>query len=238
MPPWTSARIEGNARSATYLRAFTLASQEAEEGFWNPLSSNPKIRRTCYSTHYPFGVFRRRKPGAFTFDPVTIFYGGNGSGKSTLLNIMAEALGLLRGAVYNRSDFFSDYIALCRWDAGALPPHSRILTSDDVFDHLLGIRELNEGIHQKRAELFQEYTSARNSSIQLQSLEEYEAFSRVVDAQRKSASKYVKDRLMNNIPEHSNGESALEFFTHAIGETHCICWTSRKTACPPRGSWN
>ena len=119
--------------SATYLRAFTLASQEAEEGFWDPLSSNPKTRRTCYSTHYPFGVFRRRKPGAFTFDPVTIFYGGNGSGKSTLLNIMAEALGLLRGAVYNRSDFFSDYIALCRWDAGALPPHSRILTSDDVF---------------------------------------------------------------------------------------------------------
>ena len=204
--------------SATYLRAFTLASQEAEEGFWDPLSSNPKTRRTCYSTHYPFGVFRRRKPGAFTFDPVTIFYGGNGSGKSTLLNIMAEALGLLRGAVYNRSDFFSDYIALCRWDAGALPPHSRILTSDDVFDHLLGIRELNEGIHQKRAELFQEYTSARNSSIQLQSLEEYEAFSRVVDAQRKSASKYGKDQLMNNIPERSNGESALEFFTHAIGE--------------------
>ncbi len=87
-----------------------------------------------------------------------------------------------------------------------------------MFDHLLGIRELNEGIHQKRAELFQEYTSARNSSIQLQSLEEYEAFSRVVDAQRKSASKYVKDQLMNNIPERSNGESALEFFTHAIGE--------------------
>ena len=174
--------------STMYLRAFTLASQEAEEGFWNPLSSNPKTRRTCYTTHYPFGVFRRRQPGAFSFDPITIFYGGNGSGKSTLLNVMAEALGLLRGAVYNRSDFFGDYIALCRWDAGALPPHSRILTSDDVFDHLLGIRELNEGIHQKRAELFQEYTSARNSSIQLQSLEEYEAFSRVVDAQRKSAS--------------------------------------------------
>ena len=103
--------------STTYLRAFTLASQEAEEGFWNPLSSNPKTRRTCYTTHYPFGVFRRRQPGAFSFDPITIFYGGNGSGKSTLLNVMAEALGLLRGAVYNRSDFFSDYIALCRWDA-------------------------------------------------------------------------------------------------------------------------
>ncbi len=92
--------------STTYLRAFTLASQEAEEGFWNPLSSNPKTRRTCYTTHYPFGVFRRRQPGAFSFDPITIFYGGNGSGKSTLLNVMAEALGLLRGAVYNRSDFF------------------------------------------------------------------------------------------------------------------------------------
>ena len=116
--------------SATYLRAFTLASQEAEEGFWNPLSSNPKIRRTCYSTHYPFGVFRRRKPGAFTFDPVTIFYGGNGSGKSTLLKVMAEALGLLRGAVYNRSDFFQRLhcpVPLgCRRSSAAQPhPHQR-----------------------------------------------------------------------------------------------------------------
>ena len=44
----------------------------------------------------------------------------------------------------------------------------------------------------------------------------------MVDAQRKSASKYVKDQLMNNIPERSNGESALEFFTHAIGEKRTV----------------
>ncbi len=75
--------------STTYLRAFTLASQEADEGFWNPLSSNPKTRRTCYTTHYPFGVFRRRQPGAFSFDAITIFYVGSCSVDSSLLNCMA-----------------------------------------------------------------------------------------------------------------------------------------------------
>ena len=199
-----------------YLRSFTLASQEAEESFWN--SRSPKARRTCYTTHYPFGVFRRRCPGTFTFEPITIFYGGNGSGKSTLLNIIAQCLQLQRQAVFNRTDFFDDYTALCAWESGAVPEGSRILTSDDVFDHVLGIRELNEGIHQKRAELFEEYTQARYGSMQMRSLADYEALCRTVDAQRKSASQYVKGRLMENMPEQSNGESALDFFTSAIGE--------------------
>lgn len=202
---------------ACYLHSFTLASQEAEEEFWSD-RRNLKAKRTCYTTHYPFGIFRRRNPGCFTFAPITIFYGGNGSGKSTLLNIMAEALALQRGAVYNRTDFFGDYISLCQWEADRLPPHSHILTSDDVFDHLLGIRELNEGIHAKRAELFQEYTQAKYSSMQMHSLADYEALSKVVDAQRKSTSKYVKGRLMENMPEQSNGESALAFFADAIEE--------------------
>lgn len=199
-----------------YLRSFTLASQAQEENFWD--FSNPKARRTCYTTCYPFGVFRRREPGTFTFAPITIFCGGNGSGKSTLLNIIAEALQVQRGTVYNRTDFFGDYIALCAWETDALPAGSRILTSDDVFDHLIGIRELNEGIHQKRAALFEEYTQARHAAVQLGSLADYEAFSKVVDAQRKSASRYVQGRLMDNVPERSNGESALEFFTGAIDE--------------------
>ena len=199
-----------------YLRSFTLASQAQEENFWD--FSNPKARRTCYTTYYPFGVFRRREPGTFTFAPITIFCGGNGSGKSTLLNIIAEALQVQRGTVYNRTDFFGDYISLCAWETDALPAGSRILTSDDVFDHVLGIRELNEGIHQKRAELFEEYTEARYGSMQMRSLADYDALCRTVDAQRKSASQYVKGRLMENMPEQSNGESALDFFTSAIDE--------------------
>ena len=198
-----------------YLRSFTLPSREAEEDFWD--FSNPKARRTCYTTYYPFGVFRRRAPGTFTFAPITIFYGGNGSGKSTLLNVIAAALKVRRGAVYNRTDFFGDYVSLCAWE-GAAPAGSRILTSDDVFDHVLGIRELNEGIHQKRAELFEEYAQARHASVQLRSLADYEEFAKTVDAQRKSASQYVKGRLMENMPEQSNGESALNFFTGAVEE--------------------
>ena len=87
-----------------------------------------------------------------------------------------------------------------------------------MFEHLFVIRELNEGIHQKRAALFEEYTQARHAAVQLSSLADYEAFSKMVDAQRKSASRYVQGRLMDNMPERSNGESALDFFTSAIDE--------------------
>lgn len=44
------------------------------------------------------------------FEPVTILYGGNGSGKTTALNVIAEKLNLQRDSLYNRSNFFEDYM--------------------------------------------------------------------------------------------------------------------------------
>lgn len=35
---------------------------------------------------------------------------------------------------------------------GEIPANSRIITSDDVFDYMLNIRNLNEGIHEKMEE--------------------------------------------------------------------------------------
>ena len=35
--------------------------------------------------------------------------------------------------------------------------NSRIITSDDVFDFMLNLRSINEGINQKREDLFEEY---------------------------------------------------------------------------------
>ena len=69
------------------------------------------------------------------FEPVTILYGGNGCGKTTALNIIAEKLGLERGTFFNRSNFFEDYLKYCDYETvSAIPNHSRIITSDDVFD--------------------------------------------------------------------------------------------------------
>ncbi len=47
-----------------------------------------------------------------------------------------------------------DYVKLCGMIADKeIPEKSRIITSDDVFDYMLNIRKLNEGIDQKRVAL-------------------------------------------------------------------------------------
>lgn len=89
---------------------------------------------------------------------MTILYGGNGSGKTTALNVIAEKLALDRDTLYNRSNFFEDYTGMCDYEEEMpIPKESRIITSDDVFDFMLNLRSINEGINQKREDLFEEY---------------------------------------------------------------------------------
>ena len=201
-----------------YLQEFLMPSRKQEEAyFFDP--GNYKTRRTCYTTTYPFGVFRYRELEPFEFGNITIFYGGNGSGKSTILNVMAEKLRVKRGAVFNRSDFYEDYISLCDYKTERgipIPAESRIITSDDVFDYLLDIRCINNDIDTTRAKLFDKYISDKYEPYQLRSMEDYEEFRRRSDAKTKSQSQYVKERLMRNVQERSNGESALIYFTDSI----------------------
>jgi predicted ATPase len=153
------------------------------------------------------------------FEPVTILYGGNGSGKTTALNVIAEKLGLKRETVYNRSNFYEDYTRLCEYEVqGRIPKISRIITSDDVFDFIINLRNLNEGIDQKREELFQEYLDAKYSHFQMKSLDDYEELKKSYMAKTKTQSKFVRNRVMDNVREHSNGESAYLYFTEKIGE--------------------
>lgn len=153
------------------------------------------------------------------FESVTILYGGNGSGKTTALNVIAEKLDLERDTLYNRSNFFEDYTELCDYETQErIPRGSRIITSDDVFDFMLNLRTMNEGINQKREELFQEYLDAKYSQFQMKSLEDYEQLKKVNLARSKSQSKYVRKNLMDNVQEHSNGESAFLYFSEKIKE--------------------
>lgn len=200
-----------------YLHSFRLPGQEQEDRFLG------EIRRTCYTTKYPFHVFRYRNVPTLRMEPITILYGGNGSGKSTILNVIAEKLGLQRGAVYNRSNFFEDYVALCKAECcrewtDSVRRESRVITSDDVFDYLLNIRCLNENIDNRREELLREYTDLRRSDYRLSSLEDYDALKKHLDASRNSGSGFVRKRLRQNVEEQSNGESALRYFTEAIRE--------------------
>jgi len=204
-----------------YLKSFKMLTQDQEDDF---LFND---RRTLMTSKYPFQVFRYRELPTFTFAPVTIFCGGNGSGKSTVLNVIAEKLHLRRGAVYNRSDAFEDYVKLCRYRCapGAdIPPQSKIITSDDVFDYLLDIRYINGGIDRRRNELFDTYFDKRNAGEEesrLRSLADYSRWREIADAKkskRPNPTPYVRERVMRNVQEYSNGESALQYFTEEIRE--------------------
>ena len=174
-------------------------------------------KRTCYDTYYPFQILSKHRLVMLDFEPVTILYGGNGSGKTTALNVIAEKLNLKRDSLYNRSSFFEDYTALCGYEAeGGVPAEGRIITSDDVFDFMLNLRSLNAGIDRKRETLFDDYLDAKYSHFQMRSLDDYERLKKVNLARSNTQSKFVRKSLMDNVREHSNGESALLYFEEKI----------------------
>ncbi len=176
-------------------------------------------KRTCYDTFYPFYVLSKNRLSMLDFEPVTVLYGGNGSGKTTALNVIAEKLELPRDTLYNRSNFFGDYTEECLYELKApIPPDSRIITSDDVFDFMLGLRAINEGIDKKREDLFEEYLGAKYSHFQFKSMADYEQLKKVNYARSNSQSKFVRKNLMDNVREHSNGESAFLYFSDKIKE--------------------
>lgn len=196
-----------------YLSHFSFPSIEMEYNF------NFSLQRTCYDTLYPFFILSKHALTMLDFESVTILYGGNGSGKTTALNVIAEKLHLTRETPYNRSNFFEDYTGYCSYELrDCLPKESRIITSDDVFDFMLNIRALNDGINVKREELFTEYLDNKYSKFQMKSLDDYEQLKKVNMARSKTQSKYVRKNLIDNVREHSNGESAFLYFTEKIKE--------------------
>lgn len=196
-----------------YLNSFTFPNADMEFNFFMD------IKRTCYDSYYPFQILSKHDLDRLDFDTVTILYGGNGSGKSTALNVIAEKVGIRRDSVYNRSNFFPDYVNLCRMNMEEeISETSRIITSDDVFDYMLNIRNLNEGIDQKREMLFDEYLDAKYSHFQMKSMADYEQLKKVNNSRRKTQSRFVRGELMDNVREYSNGESAFLYFTEKISE--------------------
>jgi predicted ATPase len=196
-----------------YLNVFTFPNEDNEFNFFM------NIRRTCYDSFYPFKVLSRNGLERIDFEPVTILYGGNGSGKSTALNVIAEKTGVKRDSIYNKSNFYPDYVDMCNIQLEAdIPENSRIITSDDVFDYMLNIRNFNDGIDQKREELFEEYLDAKYSHFQMKSIADYEQLKKVNSARSKSQSRFVRNELIDNVREYSNGESAFQYFTEKIGE--------------------
>lgn len=197
-----------------YLTQFKFPDVEREYDFLMGM------RRTCYDSFYPFQVLTKNNLQVLDFEPITILYGGNGSGKSTALNVIAEKLQLDRDTLFNRSNFFEDYTQMCEFEVTQeIPVNSRIVTSDDVFDFMLNLRTINDGINVKREDLFQEYLDVKYAKFQMKSLADYEQLKKVNMARSKTQSKYIRNNLMDNVREHSNGESAFIYFADKIKES-------------------
>ncbi len=194
-----------------YLSQFIFPDSETESSFLMGL------KRTCFDTFYPYQILPKNQLRVLNFEPITILYGGNGSGKTTALNVIAEKLKLHRDTLYNRSNFFEDYTNMCSYQLERIITHdSRIITSDDVFDFMLNIRSINDGINLKREDLFEEYLDAKYSTFQMRTLDDYEQLKKVNMARSKTQSKYIRGNLMDNVREHSNGESAFRYFVDKI----------------------
>ena len=195
-----------------YIDYFRFPGVDAEEQFVN------YIRRTCYSSFYPFGVFAENQLESLSFAEITILYGNNGSGKSTALNLMAEKLKAERDTLFNRSSLYGEYLKKCGFEMtpGEKPEEIRMITSDDVFDFMLNLRALNEGVDRNRERVFDEWVKNRNSTFQMKSLDDYDRLKKVVEARSKTQSRYVMDEIGSNVITHSNGESALQYFSEKI----------------------
>ncbi len=200
-----------------YLSAFYFPGEDAETDFLFGLKT------TYDQTAYPYGILPKAGLDEIIFRPITILYGGNGSGKSTALNVIAEKLRLLRNSAYNRSRFFENYVDRCRVTLeDTIPRESRIITSDDVFDMMLDIRSINEGIDRKREELVDEYYALKRERFQLKSLDDLDHLHKINQARSKTKSRFIENESGKSLRERSNGESALIYFQGKI-EMDTLC---------------
>lgn len=197
-----------------YLKKFTLLDEMEEYG----LLTGGDTRR-IHNNYYPLNLFSIKSFKDIEFDRITIFYGGNGSGKTTLINIIGNKLQAQRKSYQDKGSYFDLYVNDCSYEMSLEEPFEiKLITSDDVFDYLLDVRSINSNVNREKERLSREYLDYKFNN-KGNSFEDYEELKKSCDAQRKSMSKFVRERLANNnMIEWSNGESALMFWEREIKE--------------------
>ena len=205
-----------------YVESLMLPTEGMESGHFNSFSP------TYFKSIYPFKVLSYRGlEGSVKFSDITIFSGGNGTGKSTLLNILAQKLGLKRTTPFNHTVLFEEYMDYCRVKMSNLAytlsyqasDYGRIITSDEVFEHILVTRYENDEIDNIRSgmlERIEELDRKKPRSIDFDKPDSIKNFKDFVDSKRLSISQYVKKDLGFNKVERSNGENGFKYFTDTI----------------------
>ena len=170
-----------------YLDHFEIPDRWKEEDF------NLALKETCFDTIYPFFTLTGNGLRMLDFEDITILYGGNGSGKTTALNVIAEKIGTKRDTLFNKSNFFSDYMDMCTYNmVDRTFDDARIITSDDVFDFMMNLRMYNEDIDTARDELLEGYYKLKNQEFQLKSLDDIDLLRQKNLQRRKSKSQYIR----------------------------------------------
>lgn len=205
-----------------YLESFSIPTPEEEEQVLN-YHFHEFYTQQCY----PFKVFESPLP-TLHMQNITILYGGNGSGKTTLLNLIAEKLRLPRRSPYNRTPMFDVYADMCIvCMAGEkdgypepLPYESRFIGSDDVFEHILKLREQNDARHLAAERTASQWRRENAQHMKLNTREQggFEPFLTHMEARHSTRQRFVRNRVQEAEREYSNGESAFIYFTEAIAE--------------------
>jgi predicted ATPase len=207
-----------------YLEGFVLPNDMEEFRYLGYQSHESAMQCYNHGSVYPFKLFPSKQLESIRFAPITIFYGSNGSGKSTLLNIIGEKLGIERRAPFNHTPYFDSYLKFCRpmYPPGKyqVPFGSKMITSDDVFEYLLNVRAINQGIEDRRSQLAEEYRLAFKEETQnLKSLDDIDEYLRVYEIKHSTKSQFITRRgVSREVIGKSNGESAFSYFTDKITE--------------------
>ena len=229
-----------------FVEKFTLPSKQIEEAMIKNRMAYNGGKFGYIDNIYPCNLFTQKELTELDFENITILYGGNGSGKSTLLNLIANKLGVKRISDFNHSELFNDYVQCCKVrmsedDEGfvykGVPHDSRIITSDDIFDYMLTVRENSRSVADESEELREDWTELKyGKTIRLNGLENYEEFSKQVDARRKSLTrrKFIYKLAGKEVKLNSNGETALEYFENKLSDDCLYCLDEPENSLSPK----
>jgi len=178
--------------------------------------------------YYPLGLFNPSGTGQriknIDFEDITIFYGGNGSGKTTLLNIIAEKIDAFRNRKHLQTEAFTYYISECEYEYDEKPLGRKFLASDDIFEHILNVREENKSLKSNKIEEANFHYECKRDSyrsmfpggvkldFESEDRTEFEKLAHFSEARKKTRRQFVRSRAGEMQRQYSNGENALMFF--------------------------